>query len=558
MFKTRETVRQAVEYVPPVEGRRGMLRLDFNECADPLSVAIPTTADPSVYPEYDSLLRRLAEAWELPRENLMLLNGSGEGLFVTAFCFVEPGATSALVSDPTFALIPHCLEVAGAGLVKVRVTEELRFDTQGLEKALEDEPDVVVLASPDNPTGAVLPPGWIEGWCEKLPGTLFVIDEAYSEYTGKTVLPLTRRLENLIVLRTFSKAWGLAGLRLGAAAGPPELLAQMRKVRLPYSVNSAAVSALLSLLPQRGEVLGRARETAERRGRLAESLRQRGLRVFEGRANFVLVDLGERAGKLCEFCRRSGILIRDRSYNEATRGMVRITVGTSSQNDFLVECIEAFLEGGEPPRARASRSMAGIDRGRSGSYNRKTRETELETTISLGGPGTPRVDVEGLPFLGHMLEAFAVHGRFGLSFRGSGDTEVDPHHLVEDCGIVLGKAVRRALGGSEGIERSGWSLFPMDESLARVALDLSGRPGLVWDVDLAGNLPESVDPRVFEHFFQGLSRSLRATIHVRLLQGGDDHHSLEAIFKSLGKALRQATALTAEGAVPSSKGALDD
>lgn len=532
--------------------------MDFNECTDPLSAGISPPADPSVYPEYGSLLQKLAEAWNLPGEHLMLLNGSGEGLFVTSFCFVEPGVTSALVSRPTFALIPHCLKLAGAKLVTVPVTEDLQFDTIGLEKALEEGPEMVVLASPDNPTGAVLPSGWIEAWCERLPDTLFVIDEAYSEYTGKTVLPLTRRLSNLIVLRTFSKAWGLAGLRLGAAAGPPELLAQMKKVRLPYSVNSSAVSALLSLLTRREEILQRASETAARSKVLSGALREMGLTVFEGRANFVLVDIGDRAGRLCDFCRRAGILLRDRSGSEGTEGMVRITVGTATQNDLLVECLKAFLEGREPPEAPPSDVTEGRARGRSGSCIRKTKETELQVAVALDGAGAPRVSVEDLPFLGHMLEAFAVHGGFGLSFRGSGDTEVDPHHLVEDCGIVLGKAVREALGGSEGIERSGWSLFPMDESLARVALDLSGRPGLVWDVDLAGNLPESTDPRVFEHFFQGLSRSLRATIHVRLLEGGDDHHSLEAIFKALGKALRQAVRPTSDRAVPSSKGALDD
>ena len=156
------------------------------------------------------------------------------------------------------------------------------------------------------------------------------------------------------------------------------------------------------------------------------------------------------------------------------------------------------------------------------------------------------------------LSAFACHGRFGLTAKGEGDTAVDPHHLIEDCGITLGAALAKALDGAGPVLRAGFFLFPMDGSLARVALDLCGRPNLVWDVPLGGFPLGGIDPNLFRDFFKGLVDGLRATVHVGVPYRDNDHHALEAVFKAFGRALREAVRPVEAMGVLSTKGTIDD
>ncbi|TKJ32225.1 MAG: imidazoleglycerol-phosphate dehydratase [Planctomycetes bacterium B3_Pla] len=196
---------------------------------------------------------------------------------------------------------------------------------------------------------------------------------------------------------------------------------------------------------------------------------------------------------------------------------------------------------------------------RTAGVSRETKETKIELKVALDGPPECRVATT-LPFLDHLLEAFGTHGRFGLEIEASGDTHVDPHHLIEDCGIVLGSALARALGDFSGIQRAGCFAFPMDESLAEVALDLCGRPNLVWKVELGKEPVGTFDPNLARDFMKGLADSLRATVHVTLRYSGverNDHHALEAIFKALGRALRQAVTRIGTEDILSTKGQID-
>jgi imidazoleglycerol-phosphate dehydratase len=193
---------------------------------------------------------------------------------------------------------------------------------------------------------------------------------------------------------------------------------------------------------------------------------------------------------------------------------------------------------------------------RIGEIERKTKETEIRIRVDLDDPSRVTA-ATSLPFLDHMLSAFACHGGFGLEFEARGDIEVDPHHLVEDCGITLGGALGRALEGSAFVKRAGFFIFPMDGSRAQTAIDLCGRPNLVWDVPL-GEFPlGAMDPRLFRDFFKGLVDGLRATLHVRVPYGDGDHHVIEAVFKSFGRALREAVT-PVDGSGPlSTKGVID-
>ena len=197
---------------------------------------------------------------------------------------------------------------------------------------------------------------------------------------------------------------------------------------------------------------------------------------------------------------------------------------------------------------------------RTGSASRETRETSIHLELVLDEPSVPRVQVD-LPFLGHMLEAMAVHGGLGLEIRAGGDVEVDPHHLLEDTGICLGRALREGVGpgGGSAIGRIGHSVVPMDGSLSSCSVDLlCGRPNLVWMAGFAGGiLPGACRPAEYRHFFKGFVDGSGSTLHLRVLYWDDVHHGLESLFKAFGRSLAQALEPMPGGRLASSKGVID-
>ncbi len=185
---------------------------------------------------------------------------------------------------------------------------------------------------------------------------------------------------------------------------------------------------------------------------------------------------------------------------------------------------------------------------------RKTQETEILLKLNLNGRGRFKIDT-GIPFLDHMLSLLAQHGLFDLEIKAKGDFEVGSHHTVEDVGISLGEALRKALGKKRGIKRYGFALIPMDESLARVAVDLSGRPGLYIERGL--RKVKGLSSHDLKQFLKSFTNTSRITLHISNISGEDPHHILESIFKALGIALDQATQIDKRiKAVPSTKGRL--
>ncbi len=175
---------------------------------------------------------------------------------------------------------------------------------------------------------------------------------------------------------------------------------------------------------------------------------------------------------------------------------------------------------------------------RESEVTRETRETRIRVSWKLDGEGASSVST-GIPFFNHMLELFARHGFFDLTVEAKGDIEIDCHHTIEDTGITLGKALREALPAFAGVRRYGHSVLPMDEALAMIAVDLSGRPGLVWNGDVKGKAG-AFDGEAVKEFFRGFVNEARVTLHVNLLYGENLHHKIEAIFKAWGRALREA------------------
>ena len=194
---------------------------------------------------------------------------------------------------------------------------------------------------------------------------------------------------------------------------------------------------------------------------------------------------------------------------------------------------------------------------RSAEVVRNTAETQIRVRIDLDGTGKRTLDT-GVPFLDHMLDQIARHGLVDLEIEARGDLHIDAHHTVEDIGITLGQALARAVGDKKGIRRYGHAYVPLDEALSRVVIDLSGRPGLVFDVSFTRGVIGAFDVDLFHEFFQGLVNHAAMTLHVDNLRGKNAHHQAETVFKAFGRALRMALEPDARmaGVTPSTKGSL--
>lgn len=173
---------------------------------------------------------------------------------------------------------------------------------------------------------------------------------------------------------------------------------------------------------------------------------------------------------------------------------------------------------------------------------RTTKETDIKAELTLDGTGSSKIDT-GVGFFNHMLEGFSRHGFFDLNLTCQGDLEVDCHHTVEDCGIVLGNVIKEALGDKKGIKRFGSCILPMDESLVLCAIDLSGRPYLVFDVEFTVEKVNDLDTEMVKEFFYAISYAAGMNLHIKVLQNGNNHHMIEAMFKAFGRALDEAVTL---------------
>ncbi len=194
---------------------------------------------------------------------------------------------------------------------------------------------------------------------------------------------------------------------------------------------------------------------------------------------------------------------------------------------------------------------------RNATEERITKETDIKITFNVDGSGKSNIDT-GIPFMDHMLILFAKHGFFNLDVKARGDLEIDAHHTIEDLGIVMGKVIQKALGDKKGICRYGCFSLPMDDTLVNVALDLSGRPFLSYNVNAPVDHINGIGVRLFHEFFQALAVNLALNLHIDLVRGEEVHHILEAIFKGFSKALDRATSLDPRGKdIPSTKGMLD-
>jgi histidinol-phosphate aminotransferase len=350
--KTAITVRRAVErmrpYHPPLEGRTHKLRLDFNEnpigCSPAVRRALAklSAASISAYPEQETVRRKAAKHFGVAPEELLLTNGTDEALSLVTHTFVE-AEDEVLLVEPTYAMYRFYSELAGARMVAPRYDEAMCFPWNNVLKALRAGPRVFFLPNPNSPTGNLLSATELRRILNAATRTMVVIDEAYFEFSGVTVIPWIRRHKNLIVTRTFSKAAGLAGLRLGCIFVHGELAAVMRKAQSPYPVNAAALVAAEAAMRDRGFIARTVHEVRRGRMELERGLARLNMRCFPSGGNFVLVYFGERTKEIVGALMRKGTLVRDRSSDFGGEGYVRITLGTLGQTRRLLRELKAIL-----------------------------------------------------------------------------------------------------------------------------------------------------------------------------------------------------------------------
>ncbi len=536
MLEARAAVRKLKQYQPPLGDRSG-LRLDFNEntggCSPRVMERLRQLQPEQLacYPEREPVERAVASFLGLQPEQVLLTNGVDEAIHLVCEAYLEP-EDDALVVVPTFAMYQICMAATGARVISIPADENFRFPTSKvMAYTTAPRTRLIAIANPNNPTGAVASADDLLLIARSAPQAAVLVDEAYFEFYGESLLEYAGQVPNLFIARTFSKAYGMASLRVGVLAGAAEQIQSLRRACSPLqrerrgpglSARGAGRPGIRSPLCGRGE--GEPQPAGRRISCPGNSL------------------LAE-PGKFCAGADRAqprGFCPRHESARDSgARPVVRFRLRRLRSHHRRL----AGTHG--TPSGRAARDLARdrLERRdtamRRARIVRKTQETAIRAVLNIDGRGRYKVST-GIRFFDHMLELFARHGGFDLELQAKGDLDVDQHHTVEDVGIVLGEAFHQALGSKRGILRAGYFVMPMDETLGLAAVDFGGRASSVVDTKVRQRLVGDLQAELVYDFFEGFARGARANVHARVLYGRSNHHKIESLFKAFSRALRAA------------------
>jgi histidinol-phosphate aminotransferase len=346
-------VRQAIldrrTYEPPGEGRADKLRLDFNEntagCSPAVRRALAKLTPQllSMYPEYDRATRHLARHFKIKPEQLLLTNGGDDALRLFFDAFVDAG-TDVVIIEPTFPMYRYWGEVAGAKINSIPYGPSFEFPTDKVLQSLDAHPRVLFLCNPNNPTGTLVEESTIEKILQSAPRTAIVIDEAYVEFSGVTVAPWIDKYPQLFVARTFSKAAGLAALRLGAILAHPDSLTILRRATAPFPVNLAALVAAEAAVADPKTMQRYVKNILRTRPWFEKELHKLGFKTYPSAGNFLLADFGAACSDLVAHLAKHKIILRDRSKDMGS-GHVRVSIGTQKEMERLLKLIQRFTRG---------------------------------------------------------------------------------------------------------------------------------------------------------------------------------------------------------------------
>lgn len=336
------------EYHPPLADR-SLLRLDFNEntlAPSPRVLARLrelTAEGLTIYPEREPVERVVASHLGLGHDQLILTNGVDEAIHLVACAFLDEG-DEALICTPTFFMYDVSVSMMTSRLVKVQADDSLEFPFERFLAAVTPRTRLIIVASPNNPTGATVSREHLLALAGAAPQAVLMIDEAYFHFYGDTLLGDIPDVPNLVVARTFSKAYGLASLRVGMLAGDARLIGFLRKVSSPYNVNGVALAVLPEALADQAYLDWYTLQVHGGRERVQAALGEMQVRTWPSAANFVLMDIGPRHKQLCTAMRERGVLLRDRSSDPGCEGYVRLTIGPEAHVAAGIEALRSTLQ----------------------------------------------------------------------------------------------------------------------------------------------------------------------------------------------------------------------
>jgi histidinol-phosphate aminotransferase len=331
------------------------LRLHLNENTGGCSPAVVealrgiTPEAAACYPDYADAIAAVSARFHVPDSHLVLTNGLDEGILAASLAALRPGQATgpaeAVVIVPAFDMQAACAEAAGAGIVEVPLEADFTFPLKGVLASIGARTRIIFITSPNNPTGISVPRESVEVIAAAAPGAMVFVDEAYADFSDSTLIgdPVMNAHPNIVVGRTFSKAYGLAALRGGALVAAPAALAPIRRVLPPYSINVAAAVAIPAALRDHDHHARYLAEVRESKRLLYDALDRMGVQYWVSDANFVLARFGEGAGRICEKLRQKGIYVRDRSKVHGCQGCVRITTGVVEHTRRFIETLEEVL-----------------------------------------------------------------------------------------------------------------------------------------------------------------------------------------------------------------------
>jgi len=526
------------------KGEGNFTLLDANE--NPYNNGLNRYPDPLQL----KLKQRLSEIKNVAAAQIFLSNGSDEaiGLMMTVFC--EPAKDNIIILPPTFGMYRVAADVANVEVREVSLTPDFQPNVAAILAAADEHTKVLFVCTPNNPTGNSMQPKRIRELLQKFKG-IVVVDEAYIDFSvGESCTNWLDEFPNLIVAQTFSKGWGMAGVRLGMTFTSEEIVAYLNKVKMPYNVNELTQWVAMQALGNQAEMQGRIQNILEERKKLEVALSGFSFvkKIFPSDANFLLVQV-ENSSKLYDFLIEKNIIVRNRANVPMCEGSLRFSVGTEAENEWLVACLEAFLSEEKNAIERLPNEFLSTTNKaenpilqflaqhtpRTATVQRTTKETDINIRLNLDGTGKGD-NHTGIGFFDHMLDQVARHSGADLHVEVQGDLHIDEHHTIEDTALALGEAYAQALGDKRGIERYGFCL-PMDDCLVQVALDFGGRPWLVWEADFKREMIGQMPTEMFFHFFKSFSDAAKCNLNIKA-EGTNEHHKIEGIFKAFAKAIK--------------------
>lgn len=517
-MKIENLVRKNIAEIVPYSASR-------DECTLRSKILLDANENPydsgfNRYPDiYSTRLKRVFSGIiDVSPRNLFAGNGSDEVIDLLIRVFCEPGRDSIICLTPSYGMYKTSAIINGVKCLEIPLNDDFSLNPGRVLGSVSETTKIIFLCSPNNPTGNNLECQDVKQIIKDFNG-IVVVDEAYIDFSSERGFASdVEEFENLVVLRTLSKAWGMAGIRVGFAVASEVIIKLLNKIKFPYNVNILSQDKAVELLT-RGN-LKQVEAIILERERLLSVLATLPdiYQVYPSQANFLLVKFRDNR-KVYSNLLEKGIVVRDLSLLKGCEDTLRISIGTKSDNDLLIDLLQ------------------GCNDYMPVNFIEKVRSTK-ETMISLRIDPKGRTENEitsGIPFIDHMLEQIPVHAGFSMRLIAEGDLQNGPHHTIEDIAIVLGDSLYEFLSSEKSNNRYGFAL-PMDDSGANVMIDFGRRAFLCWDVAFPVPFIEGIESDMFRHFFDTLSKAMKASIHIQA-SGLNGHHIIESVFKAFAKSL---------------------